>query len=193
MKFKLPWTSSMRAVMLHTRTSRIGSARGGARVSERRRACDHRLVAASDRAPRAPSLVHRARQSQGGQSNRGHTARCCGASRPTAESGPSWSSRRYARTGRARHARRDSLQAPKRPSRGHRGLSRPAEMAEASVSLWTPASPMGLGASGWIQAHDAGCVIRVRRLARSGPTLPQRRQLRWLVRRAHRPVRDVRR
>jgi NADPH:quinone reductase-like Zn-dependent oxidoreductase len=35
-------------------------------------------------------------------------------------------------------------------------------------------------------------VIRARLLARSGTTLPRRRRLRWLARRAHRPVRDVR-
>jgi hypothetical protein len=42
-------------------------------------------------------------------------------------------------------------------------------------------------------AHHAGCVIRARLLARSGTTLPRRRRLRRLARRAHRPVRDVRR
>jgi hypothetical protein len=51
------------------------------------------------------------------------------------------------------------------------------------------------------QAHTGGrssgarceCVIRARLLARSETTLPRRRRLRWLERRAHRPVRDVRR
>src|SRR5207245_1508658 len=38
-----------------------------------------------------------------------------------------------------------------------------------------------------------GCVIRGRLLARSETTLPRRRRPRWLARRAHRPVRDVRR
>ena len=38
-----------------------------------------------------------------------------------------------------------------------------------------------------------GCVIRARLLARSETTLPRRRRPRWLARRAHRPVRDVRR
>ncbi len=38
-----------------------------------------------------------------------------------------------------------------------------------------------------------GCVIRARLLARSETTLPRRRRPRWLARRAHQPVRDVRR
>jgi hypothetical protein len=38
-----------------------------------------------------------------------------------------------------------------------------------------------------------GCVIRVRLLARSETTPPRRRRPRWLARRAHQPVRDVRR
>ncbi len=46
---------------------------------------------------------------------------------------------------------------------------------------------------GEAQASHAGCVIPARLLARSGTTLPRRRRLRWLARRAHRPVRDVRR
>src|SRR5258708_30998375 len=47
-------------------------------------------------------------------------------------------------------------------------------------------------AAGEVQAHHAGCVIRARLLARSGTTLPRRRRLPWLARRAHRPVRDAR-
>jgi hypothetical protein len=46
------------------------------------------------------------------------------------------------------------------------------------------------------RVHDAarcGCVIRAQLLARSETTLLQRRRPRWLARRAHRPVRDVRR
>ena len=38
-----------------------------------------------------------------------------------------------------------------------------------------------------------GCVIRARLLARSETTLTRRRLPRWLARRAHRPVPDVRR
>ena len=42
-------------------------------------------------------------------------------------------------------------------------------------------------------ALPAGSVIRAWLLARSETTLPRGRRLRWLARRAHRPVRDVRR
>ena len=54
----------------------------------------------------------------------------------------------------------------------------------------------GACAVGEIHVHGAarcGCVIRARLLARSETTLPRRRRPRWLARRAHRPVRDVRR
>src|SRR5215207_335361 len=44
-----------------------------------------------------------------------------------------------------------------------------------------------------VYAFDTQGVIRARLLARSETTRPRRRRLPWLARRAHRPVRDVRR
>ena len=61
-------------------------------------------------------------------------------------------------------------------------------------SGWSPAARLARAGSA---TFGAGVrrrrVIRARLLARSGTTLPRRRRPRWLARRAHRPVRDVRR
>jgi hypothetical protein len=97
--------------------SRTGSVRGDASGSGRHLARERRLVAARDRAPRASSLIYRARRPQSRQSSGYGTARCCRAARRATESGPSWPSRRYAGTGRAGHTVRDSLEAERRPSR----------------------------------------------------------------------------
>src|SRR5512134_2468592 len=92
-------------------------------------ACDHRLVAASHRASGSSPRVHRARQSKGRQSNCWHIARSCRAARRAAQSGPSWSGRWYAGTGRTGHTVHDPIQAAWRPARGHCRLPRAAEMA----------------------------------------------------------------
>ncbi len=104
--------------------SRTGSVRGDASGSGGHLAREHRVVAARDRAPRRAD-----------------------------ESGPSWPSRRYAGTGRARHTVCDSLQGLRRPTRSDRGFPRSAEMAEASVS-WS----------------ETECLLDARREA--GPGMP---------------------
>ena len=126
--------SSMTAAVSRTRMSRTGFVRGVASENGRRLGCEHRLVATGDRAPCASSRIHCAGQPEGGQSSRCGHAGCGRASRRATESGPSWSSRRDAGTGREGCPVCDSLQTARRPSRDPRNLPRPSEMAEAPVS-----------------------------------------------------------
>ncbi len=114
--------------------SRTGFVRGVASENGRRLGCEHRLVATGDRAPQPSSRIHRAGQSEGGQSSSCGPAGCGRAACRATESGPSWSGRRDAGTGRARHTVCDSLQTARRPSRNHRSFPRPTEMAEAITS-----------------------------------------------------------
>ena len=136
MKSRKGSRSSMRAAVSHKRMLRTGFVRGVASENGRRLGCEHRLVATRDRASHASSRIHRAGQSEGGESSRCGPAGCGRASGRATEFGPSWSSRRDAGTGRAGHTVCDSLQTARRPSRSHCRLPRPTEMAEASVSLW---------------------------------------------------------
>jgi hypothetical protein len=87
-----------------------------------------------------------------------------------------------------------SLSLSMSPVAARRGGARP------TPSVPDRARPARVGLAKVPDAHGGrssgarcGCVIRARRLARSETTLPRRRRPRGLARRAHRPVRDVRR